>query len=146
MAKDYDLFFLCTLVEDIGRIQKLQRTAVASALGLETLQHIYDYADVFHCEVLEDVAAEFIEHKKIPQGNYDNIAICEYTVPTAWTMGDVYTRLISLVHKNSYKSLIEDTFDVLTSWYMNELCNLNSDLYYQWPEYHYECYLAGRIL
>ena len=55
------LFYLCSLVEYIGRVRKLTRRETADALGMETLQRIYDYADVFHCEPIEKVAAEFIE-------------------------------------------------------------------------------------
>ncbi len=146
MAKDYDLFFVCSVIEEIGRMQKLRRGDVARALCVDTIAHIYDYADVLHCEPLETVAENFIEIKHIPKGTYDNIAICEYEIPSSWTMGDVYTRLITFVHEDSGKSLAEDIFDVFTSWFVDELCNLNSDLYYQWPEYHYDCYKAGKIL
>lgn len=146
MPKDYDLFYVCSLMENIARKQKLRRGDVARALGIEAIQHIYEYADIFHCETLDDVSNEFIDLKKIPEGNWDNIAICEYAIPTVWTMGDVYARLIMRVHAESKKSLAEDIFDVFTSWFMDELCQLNTDLYYQWPEYHYECYKAGKIL
>lgn len=146
MAKDYDLFFTCSLMENIARIQHLKRGDVAKHLGVKTIAHIYNHADVLHCEDLNDVSMEFIELNNIPTGTYDNIASCHYTVPTSWIMGDVYTRLITLVHAESGKTLAEDIFDIFTSWFMDELCNLNTDLYYQWPEYHYQCYLAGKIL
>lgn len=146
MAKDYDLFFVCSLFENIGRMQKLRRGDVARYFGIDGIKHVYEYADVLHCEAIDDVSVEFIERKNITPGNWDNIAICEYEVPTAWTMGDVYTRLITLVHNDSGKPLAEDIFDVFTSWFMDELCQLNTDLFYQIPEYQYECYKAGRIL
>lgn len=38
------LFFLCSLIEKIGRERKLMRQEVVSSLGCETVKHIYVYA------------------------------------------------------------------------------------------------------
>lgn len=42
------LFYVCSLVEYIGRARKLRRSAVVDALGDETIRRIYRYADTFH--------------------------------------------------------------------------------------------------
>ena len=44
--KENDLFFVCSLIDYIGRKTKNYRSTVVNALGREELQHIYDYADV----------------------------------------------------------------------------------------------------
>lgn len=48
--------------------QKQRRSAVVKYLGKETIKHIYEYADVFHCEPIEKVADEFICSCGIPEG------------------------------------------------------------------------------
>ena len=55
------LFFTCSLIEYIGRTQKQRRWKVTDYLGMENIKRIYNYADVFHCEPIEKVAAEFTE-------------------------------------------------------------------------------------
>ena len=88
------LFFTCSLIEYIGRSAKRTRKEVADFLGKERIGRIYEYADVFHCEPIEKVAAEFIEESKITTGNFDNEKECNYTVPSYWDIGEVYERLI----------------------------------------------------
>ena len=46
-----DLFFLCSLIEYIGRKTKNERKVVVNALGREGLKHYYDLAEVYHSEV-----------------------------------------------------------------------------------------------
>lgn len=64
-----NLFYTCSLIEYIGRIRKQKRCMVLDLMGRETLERIYDYADVFHCEPIEKVASEFIEECQIPEGS-----------------------------------------------------------------------------
>lgn len=66
---DNALFFTCSLIEYIGRKQKLKRKEVVEIIGGDVLKRIYEYADVFHCEPIEKVADEFIEECKIQKGN-----------------------------------------------------------------------------
>lgn len=63
------LFFTCSLIEYIGRTQKQRRWKVTDYLGMENIKRIYNYADVFHCEPIEKVAAEFTEQCDIGQKN-----------------------------------------------------------------------------
>jgi len=60
MKNDNDLFFTCSLIEFIGRRQKLKRSDVVTYLGKDKVKRIYNYADVFHCEPIEKVADDFI--------------------------------------------------------------------------------------
>ena len=57
---DNSLFFLCSLIEFIGRQQKQRRGRIVELLGENVIKRIYDYADVFHCEPIEKVADDFI--------------------------------------------------------------------------------------
>ena len=52
-----DLFFTCSLIEFIGRKTKRIRSEVTNFLSQESVEHIYDYADILHCEPIEKVAS-----------------------------------------------------------------------------------------
>ena len=89
-----NLFYTCSLIEYVGRIRKQKRCMVLDLMGRETLERIYDYADVFHCEPIEKVASEFVEECQISEGEFDNVGECRYRVPDYWTIGEVYERVI----------------------------------------------------
>ena len=55
MNKENDLFYVCSLIEYIGRERKLRRADVVSALGEDSIRRIYRYADTFHCEQIAKV-------------------------------------------------------------------------------------------
>jgi hypothetical protein len=48
-----NLFFLCSLIEYIGRKTKNHRNVVVNAIGKYDLQHIFDLADVYHSENID---------------------------------------------------------------------------------------------
>lgn len=52
-TKDNSLFYTCSLIEFIGREQKIERREVVDRLGQETIEHIFDFADVLHCEPIK---------------------------------------------------------------------------------------------
>ena len=49
-----NLFFTCSLIEYIGRTVKQKRGDVVKVLGKNRIERIYSYADVFHCEPIEE--------------------------------------------------------------------------------------------
>ena len=143
MKNNSDLFYTCSLIEYLGRQQKLRRSDVVRALGEETIRRIYNYADVFHCEPIAKTSDDFITLRNIPTGDFDNITTCKYKVPDYWTIGEVYSRLIEDVcGGNVVSTLIE----VYTSWFDRELSNFNSDLFYQPRDYLAECYRTNEII
>lgn len=145
MMNDSALFFLCSLIEFIGRKQKQRRSKVVQYLGDDVLKRIYRYADVFHCEPIEKVADDFITQCQIPVEKYDNVKKCRYEVPDYWTIGEVYERLIEDLKKNSEKNLMDCLKEVYCSWIDNAISNYNTDFYYQTRNYIYECYKEGRV-
>ncbi|MCM1537940.1 MAG: hypothetical protein NC254_06045 [bacterium] len=143
MKNDSNLFFLCSLIEYIGRQQRQKRENVVLALGENVLRRIYQYADVLHCEPIEKTADEFITSCGISVGSFDNEAECKYEVPDYWTVGEVYERLIEdLCTDDPIRTLIE----VYTSWIDQSISNYNSDFYYQPRDYIRECYRAGDVI
>lgn len=139
------LFFLCSLIEYIGRSQKLTRQETVERLGRDSIEQIYEYADVLHCEPIGKVAWEFIQDQAIPCGNFDNESECRYEVPDYWTMGEVYERLIEDVTEEE-RDIVSGVLQVYGSWIDEELSNYNSDFYYQPRDYIAACYKAGKIL
>ena len=143
MKNNSDLFFSCSLIEYIGRQCKLQRKQVIEYLGREYLKRIYKYAGTLHCEPIQKVADDYIEMRKIPVGDFDNIKACKYEVPDYWAIGEVYERLIEDVGGDD---IIETLIEVYNSWISDAISNFNSDFYYQSREYIFKCYQQGELL
>lgn len=145
MKNNSALFYTCSLIEYIGRERKLKRSEVVHALGESAIRRIYRYADVFHCEPIEKTADDFITNLNIPEGDFDNVASCRYTVPDYWTIGEVYERLIEDLSGSREEDVLKNLMDVYTSWINGVISNYNSDFYYQSREYILECYREGRV-
>ena len=145
MKNNSALFYTCSLIEFIGRKQKLKRSQLVELMGRKTVERIYRYADVLHCEPIEKTADDFITNLNIPAGTFDNAAACRYTVPDYWTIGEVYERLIEDVSGDDTEHIIDRLMEVYTSWIDAVISNYNTDFYYQSREYIYLCYLEGKI-
>lgn len=145
--KEYnDLFFVCSLIEYIGRRTKNHRSVVVQAIGKKKLQHLYDLADVYHSENIEKLSDELIEQYAIEEGTFDNVAAGKYSIPTHWDIGKVYKRLIIDVSEKQNKEPIEALMEVYCSWLSPKIEDYNSSLYYENPGYLYESYSAGEVL
>ena len=144
--KENDLFFLCSLIEYTGRKTKNYRSTVVNALGKKELQHIYDYADVYHCENIDKVTDELVNKYHIEKGYFDNIAAAHYSVPTHWDIGKVYQRLILDVAHATGGNIIDTLIMVYNSWMTRKIDNYNSSMYYENPGYLFESYKAGAVL
>ena len=111
-----NLFFLCSLIEYIGRKTKNHRNVVVNAIGKGKLQHIFDLADVYHCENMDKLTFELTKKYNIENGIFDNVANAKYSIPTHWDIGKVYKRLIIAVNKKENKPLIDILSEVYNSW------------------------------
>jgi hypothetical protein len=145
--KEYnDIFFVCSLIEYIGRKTNNHRNVIVNAIGREKLQHIFEYADIYHCENIDKISDGLINDYKIETGRFDNISTCKYSVPTHWDIGKVYKRLIIDVSDNQKKELIDALIEVYNSWLSRKIENFNSSMYYENPGYIYASYLTGDVL
>ena len=144
--RENDLFFVCSLIDYIGRKTKNYRSTVVNSLGRKELQHIYDYADVYHCENIDKVSDELIEKHHINEGHFDNIADARYAVPSHWDIGKVYQRLILDTVRATGKDIIDTLMAVYNSWINRKIDNYNSSMYYESPNYLFESYKAGEVL
>ncbi|MDF9831638.1 hypothetical protein [Parabacteroides sp. PF5-6] len=141
-----DLFFVCSLIEYIGRQTKNHRNVVVNAIGKERLQHLYDLADVYHSENIDKLSDELITQYAIEEGDFDNVAAGKYAIPTHWDIGKVYKRLIVDVAEKQNKEPIEALMEVYDSWLSPKIEDFNSSLYYESPGYLYESYSKGEVL
>lgn len=144
--KDNDLFYTCSLIDYIARKTKNVRSYVVNKLGKERLEKIYDLADVYHCDNIERVCDDFIDDAKIEQGNFDNVADCGYSIPTYWDIGKVYKRLIKRVAEYEKIDIISALEKVYNSFISPKIDDYNSSVYYENPEYIFECYKENQML
>jgi hypothetical protein len=141
-----NLFFLCSLIEYIGRKTKNHRNVVVNAVGKDDLQHIFDLADVYHSENIDKLSFELIEKHHIGNGIFDNVATAKYSIPTHWDIGKVYKRLIIAVSQKENKPLIDTLSEVYNSWLSRKIEDFNGSIYYESPDYLFQSYLKGESL
>ena len=139
---DNRLFYTCSLIEHIGRETNNRRFEVVKALGREGASRIYEYSDVFHCEPIEAVSAQWRERCDIQAGTFDNISACRYRLPTSWDIGKVYCRLIQSLGGDVMGTL----YEVYASWMAPKIDDYNIAVYYMSPEYLFASYVAGHLL
>ena len=99
---DNDLYFLCSLIEYLGRETHNKRMEIVNKIGFDKLKHEYVCACINHCLPIEQMCEEWIENYRIEKGTFDNIAATDgIEVPDFWAIGDVdlcqYSRHIFLV-------------------------------------------------
>ncbi len=143
--KANDLFFTCALVEYIARKTKNKPADVVDFLGKKNLEKIYELADVYHSENMESVSDDLIAKCRIPNGNFDNVAKCRYSVPTHWDIGKVYKRLIVMLsHEQN-----ADEIDLLINVYHSPVSDLiedyNGSFYYENPQTICETYKTNVV-
>jgi hypothetical protein len=139
---DNDLFFVCSLIEHIGRATKNRRADVANALGKPVIVHYLELADVYHCEPIENTTAELIEKCGINNGDFDN-TIGDFNLPAVFDIAKVYKRLIVDIAKNSDISPIDALISVYNSWISDKISDYGCSMFYESPEYLYLSYLEG---
>lgn len=139
-----DFFYVCSLIEYTARKTTNQRGVIAKALGESGLKkQLYD-AEVNHCLSFEQISDEIIEQYHIPQGNFDTITGCKYTIPSFMDIGKLYSIIIEDCAKPGEE--IKEMMDLFTSFICDEISNFSTDLYYQNPSYLECSYKAGYLL
>lgn len=140
-----DLFYVCCLIEFIGRKSKNRRSTIVQILGKKELTRQLDIAEVNHCLSFEQVSDEIIEYFNIREGDFDTVGLCKYNVPSVQAIGKVYQRLIlSIISEQD--NLVDVLFEVFNSFISDEISDFNSSVYYSNPEYLKYSYLEGKLL
>ena len=140
-----DLFYVCSLIDYISRLTTNKRSYVVNALGKNTLEKIYDLADIYHSDNIDRVAEDFIKASNIFNGCFDNVSEAKYTVPSHWDIGKVYKRLIIGVSETKNISIIEALIEVYNSFISEKIDDYNSSFYYEVPQVILNSYLNGKV-
>ena len=67
-----DLFFVCAVIEHIGRSTKNKRSEVVKKLGETEISRLLELADVLHCEPIEVTSGRLVERCGLQKGDFDN--------------------------------------------------------------------------
>ena len=145
-TKDNNLFFTCSLIEYIARKTKNRRKDVVSALDKKNISKIYDLADIYHSDNINRVSDDFINAAEIQEGTFDNVAKCQYSIPSHWDIGKVYKRLIKSVAEYEKIDVIDALMKVYKSFLSDKIDDYNSSMYYENPSYLFECYLDNKVI
>lgn len=143
--KENDLFFTCSLIDYIARKTKNKRCDVVNALGKASIEKIYDLADVYHSDNIENVAETFINKYNLKNGQFDNVASAKYAVPSYWDIGKVYKRLILGIAREKSLSIIDALFEAYNSFVSEKIDDYNSSFYYDAPQNILNTYIDGKI-
>ncbi len=143
--KDNDLFFTCSLIEYIARKTKNHRITVVETLGKYQIAKIYELADIYHSDNIERVSDDFISESCLQNGDFDNVSLARYAVPSHWDIGKVYKRLIIGIAKEKNIDIIDALFSAYKSFVSEKIDDYNSSFYYENPQYILEAYLTNTI-
>ena len=143
--KENDLFFTCSLIEYIARKTKNKRSDVVNSLGRTNLEKIYDLADVYHSDNIDDVSDSFIERADIKESTFDNVAAAQYAIPSHWDIGKVYKRLILGIAREKDLSIMDALFAAYNSFVSDKIDDYNSSFYYDVPQNILNAFLYNEI-
>ena len=144
--KSNDLFFTCSLIDYIARKTKNHRSDIVNALGKERLAKIYDLADIYHSDNLERVSDDFIQAAEISQGNFDNISIVKYAIPSHWDIGKVYKRLILGIARHKNIDVVDALYEAYNSFVSEKIEDFNSSFYYDAPQNILNAFIDGKLI
>lgn len=140
-----NLFYVCSLIEYLGRKTKNKRADIVKILGMKELERQLELADVNHCLPLEQVTDELIKEFHISEGDFDSVGNSHYRVPSVSGIAKDYQRLINDVMKQE-QNIVDAIFDVFQSFISDEISDFNSSVFYSSPEYLKLSYIEGRLL
>lgn len=143
MEKD-DLFYVCSLIEFIGRKTNNTRKTIVNALGEQGIvKQLYD-ARVNHCLTFEQVSDELIAQYNIPEGEFDTISNCQYTVPSFTAIGKLYSRMIGDCSESGKE--VEELIKIFNSFISDEISDFRTGVYFENPSYLMCSYQEGHLL
>ena len=128
--RDNDIFFLCSLIDYIGRMTKNKRKDIVNTLGKERIKHIFELAEVYHSDNIDRVSDDFTREAKIEKGDFDNVKMCKYSVPTHWDMGKVYGRLVKGIADKEDIPVEDAVVKAYNSFVSEKIDDYNAAFYY----------------
>lgn len=139
-----DLFYVCSIIEFIGRKTKNKRKEVVNAFGEQGIvKQLYD-AQVNHCLSFEQVSEELIEQYQIQDGNFDTISDCKYKIPSFTAIGKLYSRMVLDCSKNGEE--VKELLKIFNSFISDEISDFKTGVYFENPSYLEHSYQEGCLL
>ena len=139
-----DYFYVCALIEYIGRETRNHRGDIVRAIGIKGIEKLLRDAEVNHCLSFEQVSDEVISYYGIEQGDFDTLSGCKYSVPSYLDIGKLYSIMVEDCAEPGKEA--EELMKILSSFISDAISNFNSDLYYQNPDYLEWSYREGKLL
>lgn len=139
-----DLFYVCSLIEFIGRKTQNKRKDVVNSLGEQGIRkQLYD-AQVNHCLTFEQVSDELIERYQIANGKFDTISECQYKIPSFTSIGKLYSYMVIDCSKEGKE--VAELLKIFNSFISDEISDFRTGVYFENPSYLENCYQAGYLL
>lgn len=139
-----DFFYVCSLIEYIGRQTKNKRGVITNTIGKEGIEKLLYDAEVDHCLSFEQVSDEVIEQYHISDGDFDTITECKYTIPDFMDIGKLYSIMIEDCAKPGKE--VDELMKIFSSFISDRISDFQTDIYYQNPSYLECSYEAGYLL
>lgn len=139
-----DIYYVCTMIEYVGRHTKNRRRDVVSRLGRKGIERQLKAASVNHALSFEQVSDEWIEDYEIPEGSFDSVSSCRYKIPAETAIGRVYQDLVLRTMKEG--DAAQGILDVFSSFISDEISDFNTNVYYSNPDYLKCSYEEGVLL
>lgn len=139
-----DLFYVCSVIEFIGRKTKNKRKEVVNAFGEQGIvKQLYD-AQVNHCLSFEQVSEELIEQYQIREGNFDTISNCKYKIPSFTAIGKLYSRMVLDCSKGGEE--VKELLKIFNSFISDEISDFRTGVYFENLSYLEHSYQEGCLL
>lgn len=139
-----DFFYVCSLIEYTARKTKNKRGVVVDALSEEGIEKQLHDAEVNHCLSFEQVSDELIENYQIPEGTFDTITDCKYSIPSFQDIGRLYSYLIESLAEQGEEC--KELMSIFTSFISDEISDFKTGIYYQNLSYLGQSYREGYLL
>lgn len=139
-----DYFYVCSLIEFIGRETKNKRGTITRILGKKGVEKLLYDAEVNHCLSFEQVSDEVIEQYQIPGGDFDTITECKYVIPGFMDIGRWYSIMIEDCAEEGKEA--DELLRIFSSFISEKISDFQTDVYYQNPSYLECSYKAGYLL
>ncbi len=139
-----DYFYVCSLIEYIARETKNKRGIITKMLGKKGVEKLLYDAEVDHCLSFEQVSDEVIKQYRIPNGEFDTITDCKYTIPSFMDIGKLYSIMIEDCAEPGKE--VDELLKIFSSFISDKISDFQTDVYYQNPSYLECSYEAGYLL
>ena len=92
----------------------------------------------------DELPDELIAQYNIPNGNFDTITGCKYSIPSFLDIGKLYSIMIEDCARPGEEAA--ELIRIFSSFISDEISNFKTGLYYETPSYLECSYREGRLL